>query len=828
MKIVYVLHTLYGIGGTIRTVANQAEAMAALGHDVEVVSVFRHRDDPVLPVGPSVRVTWLVDVREPPGPGADRPSLLYPVEEKHYGAHSALTDALIAERLAQAAPDVVVGTRAGINILLARLRPDGAAVVGQEHLTYRMYDRPLLRTMARDYRRLDALAPVTEADAAAYRSRMRLPGVRVQAVPNCVPAPELRTSGAGPPSVVAAGRVTGMKGFDLLLEAFARVAGDHPDWTVRVFGRGRGMEARRRQIHALGLEDRAFMMGAHPRMDEVWPLASVCAVPSRDEPFGMILVEAMRAGVPVVSSDCPHGPAEIVRHGEDGLLVENEDPDAFARGLDRVMGDDALRARMGAAALRNSERYSPEAVARVHEALFRDLVGPGERTAVPAPRAAVSPDRCTAAVGADGVLELRFATPPGLVVLRPAGSGAAGRQERGLCPEGARTVHVDPRDFPEGTTRWDVLRSDDGGTPVPVPASLVDLRSAPHEPRTVKRLAVALPERGPGGRLRVAARRADRFAEVGEVAVAAERIAVSGTVLGSTGPDLEAELVLTARGDRAAEARFPCPVDASGRFGALVPPGALAEAGAGVPAAANGADEGEVVWDVRLRNGRGDHLVGRCLLGAGDWKQVCAYPEIEAPGPDGTGQGRVRIRPYITAGGHLAVRMARMAREEQGTAGRTPVQDVSVCWLPRRRRFEVSGTVRTLGAAPGDVGVRLVPERGEGAPVGLPVTCARTPAGVRFTARVDLAGSGRLPFGRWRLEIQTRGPDGGPVWSFPGYPGPQLRKRWWRGPVPVYAVASAAKGKGTVIEHAPVRLLRAVRRRVPHVPVLDRLRRGRE
>ncbi|MDA2806658.1 glycosyltransferase family 4 protein [Nocardiopsis suaedae] len=824
MRIVYVLHTLYGIGGTIRTVVNQAEAMAALGHEVEVVSVFRHRDDPVLPVGPSVRVTWLVDTRAPEGPGADRPSRLYPAEEKLYGSHSALTDALIAERLAEAAPDVVVGTRAGLNILLARLRPDGAAVVGQEHLTYRMYDPALLQAMTRDYRRLDALAPVTEADAAAYRARMRLPGVRVQAVPNCVPAPELRTSGDGPPSIVAAGRVTGMKGFDLLLEAFARVAGDHPDWTVRVFGRGKGLEDRRRQIHALGLEDRAFMMGAHPRMDEVWPLASVCAVPSRDEPFGMILVEAMRAGVPVVSSDCPHGPAEILRHGEDGLLVENEDPDAFARGLDRVMGDDGLRARMGAAALRNSERYSPEAVARVHEALFQDLLaGSGRRTAVPAPRAAAPPDRCTVAVGADGVLELRFATPPGLVVLRPVGAGAAGRRERRLCPEGARTVHVDPRDFPQGTTRWEVFRSDGGGAPVPVPASLVDLRSAPHEPRTVKRLAVAVPERGPGGRLRFAARHADRFAEVGEVAVAAERIAVSGTVLGSTGPDPGAELVLAAREGRGTEVRCPCPVDASGGFGALVPLGALAEAAAGLLGAEEGAGRHEVVWDVRLRNGRGDHLVGRCLLGVGDWRQASAYPEAEHPWPGGERQGRMRVGPYITAGGHLAV---RTAPEEEGT-GRAPVPDVSVCWLPRRRRFEVSGTVRTLGAGPGDVGVRLAPENGEGAPVDLPVTCSRTPAGVRFTAPIDLAGADRLPFGRWRLEVRSRGADGGPVWSFPGYPGPWLRKRWWRGPVPVYAVASPANGRRTVIEHAPVRLLLAARRRLPRVPVLGRLWRGR-
>ncbi|WP_017558469.1 glycosyltransferase [Nocardiopsis baichengensis] len=769
-------------------------------------------------------MSWLVDLREPPGPGADRPSALYPEEEKLYGKHSARTDALIADHLGQSAPDVVVGTRAGINVLLARLRPEGAAVVGQEHLTYGMYDRALLRVMARDYRRLDAVCPVTETDARTYRSRMRLPGVRVQAVPNCVPAPALRSEGAGPPSVVAAGRVTGMKGFDLLLEAFARVAPDHPDWTVRVFGRGRGLEARRRQVHALGLEDRAFMMGAHPRMDEVWPMASLCAVPSRDEPFGMILVEAMRTGVPVLSSDCPHGPAEIVRQGEDGLLVANEDPDALARGLDRLMGDDGLRARMGAAALRNSERYSPEAVARVHEALFQDLTGTkseggaatrsgGGRHRRPVPVRRAAPDDCTATVGGDGVVELGFATPPGLVVLRPVGAGAAKRAERRLCPEGARTVHLDPRDFPEGTTRWDVLRSDAPDTPgedaeplTPVPATLVDLRSAPHDPRAVKRLAVALPERGPDGRLRIAARHADRFAEAGEVAVAADRITVSGIVLGATAPDLEADLVLGVRGSRGAGVRLPCPVDAAGRFRARVPVDALAKAG---PAPVESRTAEGVIWDVRLRTGRGEHLVGRCLLGTADWKRACPYPSTSAVAAGGTG-GTVRARPYYTDGGHLAVRV-----DPADAAADPPVGEVSLCWLPGRSRFEVTGTVRAPEAAPEEVAVRLLP-KGGGDPVELPVTAARTAAGLRFTAAVPLAGRDRLPFGRWRVEVETGGEEA--VRTLPGCPGPLLRRRWWRGGLPVYATAGPDSRGGTAIEHAPVRVVRALRRRLPPVP----------
>ena len=97
------------------------------------------------------------------------------------------------------------------------------------------------------------------------------------------------------------------------------------------------------------------------------------ALSSRFEGFGMVVIEAMSRGLAVVSFDCPRGPGEIITDERDGLLVPPGDVGALAAALDRVMSDEALRARLGAAARHTAEAYRPEAIARRWEALLADL-----------------------------------------------------------------------------------------------------------------------------------------------------------------------------------------------------------------------------------------------------------------------------------------------------------------------------------------------------------------------------------------------------------------------------------------------------------------------
>ncbi|GAA3900247.1 glycosyltransferase [Streptomyces sp. NPDC003328] len=403
MHISFLIHNAYGIGGTNRTTYNLATALADQ-HDVEIVSVFRHRDAPVFAPDPRVRLRSLVDLRaDGPDRGHGelaRPARIFPRAEGRYRQYSLLTDRRIGEHLASTEADVVVATRPGLNVHLARQIRRGPLRVGQEHLTLESHSKALRMVLRGAYPDLDAFTTTTEADAGAYRARMRLPGVRVEALPNPVPAPALAPADGSARWVVAAGRLAPVKRYDLLITAFDRVRTERPDWRLRIYGGGEQRDELRTLVDRLGLYNHVYLMGpAHP-IEPEWVKGSIAAVTSRTESFGMTIVEAMRCGLPVVSTDCPHGPREIIRDGVDGRLVEPGSADSVARGLLELIDDGALRRRMAAAALRNAARFDPSRIAERYESLFLSTAPRGMRR-----RATLHRARATLLGGARAALD---------------------------------------------------------------------------------------------------------------------------------------------------------------------------------------------------------------------------------------------------------------------------------------------------------------------------------------------------------------------------------------------------------------------------------------
>ncbi|MYX52568.1 glycosyltransferase family 4 protein, partial [Streptomyces sp. SID8385] len=378
MRISFLIHNAYGIGGTVRATHNLAAGLAEQ-HEVEIVSVFRHREKPFLDHHPRVTLRHLVDTRTgTTGYEGDHPEHAiaaedFPREDRRYHAYSMLTDRRIRAHLGASGADVVVTTRPGLTHHLARQGAAGAVRVGQEHLGLDAHTPALRRRLRTVYPRLDALTTATEADARAHRGRLRLPGVHVVVLPNAVPAP------AGPPAdpaarrIVAAGRLVPVKRYELLIRAFARVHALHPEWSLDICGDGERRAALAELVDELGLTGHVRLRGAVNPMEEAWTGGSVAAVTSRWESFGMTVVEAMRCGVPVVAVDCPHGPREIITDGVDGLLVRSAGPDALAEALLSLVGDENLRHSMGRAALASAARYSPAAVAERCSDLFTSL-----------------------------------------------------------------------------------------------------------------------------------------------------------------------------------------------------------------------------------------------------------------------------------------------------------------------------------------------------------------------------------------------------------------------------------------------------------------------
>ena len=267
----------------------------------------------------------------------------------------------------------LITTRPVLNLIAADLRPPGLVRVGQEHMSHDVWGRRLRRAMVAAYPRLDVLVALTEGDRARYE-QVTGGRLRTERIPNSVsalggPEPDLAA-----PLLVGAGRLTSQKGFDRLIDAFAKVAPDHPAWRVRIHGRGGRRDDLRRQIDAAGLGDRVELAGATKDMGAAMAEGSIFVLSSRLEGFPLILLEAMSKGLAPVAFDCRTGPGDILDDHRNGLLVPDGDVDALAAAMAELMADEDLRRRCAAAARETARAYDMQgAVGPRWETLLADL-----------------------------------------------------------------------------------------------------------------------------------------------------------------------------------------------------------------------------------------------------------------------------------------------------------------------------------------------------------------------------------------------------------------------------------------------------------------------
>jgi glycosyltransferase involved in cell wall biosynthesis len=371
-RVSFLLAHAWGMGGTIRTTLTIAAQLA--GHrDVEVVSVYRRRDEPFFPFAPGLRVRALA-----PRAGllARLPSVLIHPEDYAYPWCNLQTDLALLRWLRDPGASVIVTTRPAFNLLAARLAPPGVVIVGQEHLHSAAHRPRLAADIRRHYPRLDALTVLTTHDERDYGALLAATPTRVARIPNPLPPGDRAPADRSSRTVVAAGRLNTQKGFDLLIEAFARVAAEEPDWRLRIYGSGPERDRLQVQIDALALGGRVELMGRTQHLGDAMAAASVFVLSSRFEGFGMVIVEAMAHGLPVVSFDCPHGPHDIVRAGRDGVLVPAEDVGALAAALLDLVRDPARRETLGEAALRRSRDFSVATIGPDFEGLLATLGAP--------------------------------------------------------------------------------------------------------------------------------------------------------------------------------------------------------------------------------------------------------------------------------------------------------------------------------------------------------------------------------------------------------------------------------------------------------------------
>lgn len=339
MNVAFVLSAL-GAGGAERVISRIAGAAVARGWKITVIT-FDAPGDPIFhPIDARVELIRLG--LSPGGSGFAR--VVTSVRRLH-----ALRRTFAEQRF-----DVVVSFLTKINVLTLLAMPGGRipVIASERNNPDRQPAHPLWHVMLRRlYPRAAAIVMLTE------RGKARLPIAdksRVKVIPNPIPSLAFRPREQGTPQLVAVGRLSEQKGFDLLIEAFGRIAARFPDWNLLIFGEGPERPRLEAMIAQHGLQDRAFLPGNTDRHGEWISAASVFVLSSRYEGFANVVGEAMQAGLPIVASDCDFGPADMIEPDVSGLLVPAEDVEQLAIALGEVMSCEAKRRQLGANASRRA------------------------------------------------------------------------------------------------------------------------------------------------------------------------------------------------------------------------------------------------------------------------------------------------------------------------------------------------------------------------------------------------------------------------------------------------------------------------------------------
>ena len=363
-RLAIVIHSLDG-GGAERTAARMANHWADGGYEVTLITLDSAESDRYRLV-PAVR-------REALGVMGHSSNALSAILN-NWGRIRALRRAIVAVD-----PDRVVSLTDKTNVLvLAACRKLRVPVIVAERTDprYQQIGRVWSYLRERLYPRATALVVQTEGVREAIRPMMA--GRPVYVVPNVVekeeggselPVRPMSDTASGHSGlfsdadrkwVVGLGRLTHEKGFDLLVRAFAQTASRRPRWDLVIFGEGPERGALEELVEELGLAERVFLPGWTDDVGAVLKRAGMFVLPSRYEGFPNALLEAMAAGLPVISFDCPSGPYEILRDGYDGLLVRAGSVEWLAAAMDRLMRDGQARNLLASKAPEVLERFSAE------------------------------------------------------------------------------------------------------------------------------------------------------------------------------------------------------------------------------------------------------------------------------------------------------------------------------------------------------------------------------------------------------------------------------------------------------------------------------------
>lgn len=379
-KIAYCIPSLYWPGGMERVISLKANYFAEhFDYDIYIILTDGKDKEPYFPLSPKVNIINL-DVNFDHSYGKSLLIRLFLYLCKQITYRRRLTNCLMNLR-----PDITISTiRREINFITSI--KDGSVKFGEIHLSranYRDLNQeklPLflkkimgklwMNQLVSRINRLEKFVVLTHEDRKLW---IDVEKNIIETIHNPISFIPEKISNCQNKTVIAVGRYTYQKGFDLLIKAWDIVNKKHPDWQLHVYGGG-DRRIYQEQIENFGLQNNCFLHPASPNIGDKYIECSIFAFSSRYEGFGMVLVEAMSCGIPPVSFDCPCGPKDIIQDGVTGFLVKNSNYLLLAERIIYLIENDERRIEMGKKAKMRASEFSIDFIAQQWKQLFEKYI----------------------------------------------------------------------------------------------------------------------------------------------------------------------------------------------------------------------------------------------------------------------------------------------------------------------------------------------------------------------------------------------------------------------------------------------------------------------
>ncbi|MCG2779432.1 MAG: glycosyltransferase family 4 protein [Weeksellaceae bacterium] len=363
MKLLYITNGITGAGGLERVLSVKASILAEqFGYEVHVLSLNEGAKKTFFEFSPKIIKHSIAVIGNP----------LQYIKAYKNG---------IQQKVEEIKPDIISVCDDGLKgFFVPRILGNNIPVVYERHVSRliengegqnqigHLFSSVKFRMMNRLATSFNRFVVLTEGNIKEWN----LPNIAV--IPNPIPFYPDSPSALQSKKVIAVGKQSFQKAYDLLLLSWSQLPCELKDWELHIYGKIDESLNLSELAEQLGIEQQVFFHDPEKNIKTRYLESSVFVLSSRFEGFGMVIIEAMACGLPVVSFDCPYGPSDIINHGTDGWLAENGNTGVLAEHMASLMNDAGLQQRFGTSGRTTAQKYRPEVIVEQWDSLFKSLV----------------------------------------------------------------------------------------------------------------------------------------------------------------------------------------------------------------------------------------------------------------------------------------------------------------------------------------------------------------------------------------------------------------------------------------------------------------------